>query len=120
MMTMLPHKGLGMPVAFELNDDKVRNDRNIGMILITTFDTKLALIWSIYVWPKYRRRGYATTMVKYLQGELHKDMPFVPGWKGYDAIKTQWSASPNKSREMLKKLGFKKIGNELVWQKSGT
>ena len=114
-------KGVGVPQSITFSDSEHRKGKEIGSVLITTFGDKLALLFFIFTWSTHRRKGYATKMIKYLQGEKPKGILLTePDFTGYEVITTQWSSSTPASRSLLKKLGFVKKEDRLEWSRLGT
>jgi hypothetical protein len=113
-------KKFGDPQWLLFRDSGMRDGKEVGSILISEIG-KMAIIIFMWVWPKQRRKGYATMMVKYLQGESHDGILITePDFKGYDVLATQWSASIPASRQLLKKLGFIKKEDRLEWSRLET
>lgn len=87
-------------------------DKVIGYVLISVLVCE-CFVWHIYVHPKYRRKGFGRSMMRYLKGEL-------PEFKGFNILKTEYGASTKAGVRMFRKLGFKKDGNWLKWCASET
>ena len=93
---------LGVPSCYCLTDDDDES-KVYGTILITHFGKAIAVIWFIWVKPTHRRKGCASAMVRALQKE-------------FKIIRTQYDVTPKGSKLMLKKCGFERDGNELIWR----
>lgn len=83
------------------------NGNVIGYVLVSFLGEFQCWLWHIYVSPKCRKMGYGRQMVRQLKDRFKE-------------IRTEAGASTNSGVRMLRKLGFKKDGDWLVWSASET
>ena len=99
MITVTRLKNFGQPQWLIFQDGDKRQGKEVGSVLICELG-KIALICFIWVWPKQRRKGYASKMVRYLQGVQPDGILLTePDFKGYDIITTAVSYTHLRAHE---------------------
>lgn len=97
-----PYKGF----CFDLFAKKKESDKKaVGFFKIVVDEPKTAIIYYMYIKPKYRHKGYGKKMLAGLKDKFSK-------------LSTQINASSKDSISFLKYHGFKEAGNWLVWTKT--
>lgn len=62
----------------------------------------------LFTEKKYRRQGYARQLVESLMNELDKKV---------NLITTSWKQSSEEGRKLMLACGFKRLGDDFVWQR---
>lgn len=119
----------GKPFYIHLYDREQRDGKEVAVLAATARElvnrtdgraARAAEIWSIFVWPKQRKKGYATALIRFLQGkETERFMPTseTMAAKPFEFVLTQWSATTPVMRKTLLKCGFIKEQDSLIWRK---
>jgi ribosomal protein S18 acetylase RimI-like enzyme len=110
----------GKPAVLEFKDTKQKDNHNVGYVLFSTIGDVECYLWFIYVPDAHRKKGYGKMMLKHLMGEKPDFAINDNEFKGFATIKTEWSASTPKGRDLLMSMGFKKEKTWLAWHKSET